>query len=159
MGSNTDYITGLIDRKIFNVVFRGDIYFTPELAVRYYGSPYYSKGNYLGFKRVADGDSYNVTDRFEMLDIKYDDENNSYTYNLNGNEVKFTNPDFSFLQFRSSLVFRWEYKLGSTLFFVWTNGKTINQDTGNTMGSTASDLFTKPGDNVFMVKFNYWFSL
>ena len=94
-----------------------------------------------------------------MLDVTYNEENKNYGYNMYGNEITFKDPNFSFLQFRSSLVFRWEYKLGSTLYFVWTNGKTINQDIGNTISSIVSDLVTKPGDNVFMVKFNYWFSL
>ncbi|HUX56916.1 MAG TPA: DUF5916 domain-containing protein [Bacteroidales bacterium] len=157
--NNTYYITSLIDRKIVNIVFRSDIYITPELSVRYYGSPYYSAGKYSGFKRVADAGSFNIADRFEMLDVIFNEEDDNYSYNMYGTDVTFLDPDFSFLQFRSSFVFRWEYKLGSTLYFVWTNGKTISQDSGYTIGSIVSDLFNKPCDNVFMVKFNYWFSL
>ena len=94
-----------------------------------------------------------------MLDITFNGENDNFSYNMYGTDVTFGNPDFSFLQFLSSFVFLWEYKLGSTLYFVCTNGKTISQNTGNTLWSIASDLFVKPGDNVFMVKLNFWFSL
>lgn len=159
VNNNTDYLTGLIDRKIVNMVFRSDIYITPEFSVRYYGSPYFSTGKYSGFKRVADAGSYNIGDRFEMLDVIFNEENDNYSYNMQGTDVTFGDPDFSFLQFRSSFVFRWEYKLGSTLYFVWSSGKTIWQDAQYNIGSIASDLFNNPGDNVFMVKFSYWFSL
>jgi len=154
-----DYLTGLIDRKIVNMVFRSDIYVTPELSVRYYGSPYFSTGRYSGFKRVFDARSFNPGDRFEMLDVIFDEENDKYSYNMYGTDITFEDPDFSFLQFRSSFVFRWEYKLGSTLYFVWSNGKTIWQDAQYNIGSIASDLFNKPGDNIFMIKFSYWFSM
>lgn len=159
VNNNTDYLTGLIDRKIVNMVFRSDVYISPELSFRYYGSPYFSTGKYSGFKRVAEAGSFDVADRFEMLDVTYNKENDTYSYNMHGTDITFENPDFSFLQFRSNFVFRWEYKLGSTIYFVWSNGKTIWQDAKYTIGSVAYDLFNKPGDNVFMIKLNYWFSL
>lgn len=157
-GDSPDYLTGLIDRKILEMVFRGDVFISPELSIRFYGSPYYSAGRYSGFKRVNEAGAHKLTDRFEMLDLTYDDQNNSYNYLLNGNSVSFENPDFSFLEFRSNFVFRWEYKLGSTIYFVWANAKTIRRDEYNP-GSITEDLFNVAGDNVFMIKFNYWFSL
>ena len=36
----------------------------------------------------------------------------------------FANPDFSFRQFRSNLVARWECKPGSSLYVVWSQGRT-----------------------------------
>ncbi len=157
--NSKDYLVGLIDRKIVNMVFRSDIYITPELSFRYYGSPYYSIGKYSEFKKVDDAGSFEIKNRFEKLAVIYSEENDSYSYNINGNEITFQNPDFSFLQFRSSFVFRWEYKLGSTLYFIWSNGKTIWQDSDYAIASMAHDLFKKPGENVFMIKLNYWFSL
>jgi len=141
------------------MVFRSDIYITPELSFRYYGSPYYSIGKYSEFKKVDEAGSFEIKNRFEKLAVIYNEENDSYSYNINGNEITFQNPDFSFLQFRSSFVFRWEYKLGSTLYFIWSSGKTIWQDSDYAIGSMAHDLFKKPGENVFMIKLNYWFSL
>jgi len=159
LGNYTDYVSGLIDRKIFNIVLRSDIHITPELSICYYASPYYSSGKYTMFKRIRDAGSFSIIDRFEMLGVTFDELNRKYSYEVNGNYASFGDPDFSFLQFRSNFVFRWEYKLGSTLYFVWTNGKTIQQQAGSTIGSFSNDLFNLPGDNVFMIKFNYWFSL
>ena len=159
VNNKTDYLTGLINRKIVNMVFRSDIYITPELSVRYYGSPYFSTGKYSDFKIVADAGSYNIRNRFKKPDVIFNEGNDTYIYNINGTNVAFINPDFSFLQFRSSFVFRWEYKLGSIFYFVWSNGKTVWQDTQYNIGSLTNDLFSEPGDNVFMIKLSYWFSL
>jgi hypothetical protein len=154
---STNYLTGLLNRKIFEIVFRGDVYITPELSVRYYGSPYYSTGKYYDFKTVANGASHAIAGRFDLLKTEYDSGRDIYIYGT-GNGMSFENPDFEFLEFRSNFVFRWEYKLGSTVYFVWSNSKTVWQDWTRKSTVTA-DLFRYPGDNIFMVKFNYWFAL
>ena len=41
-----------------------------------------------------------------------------------GPSYSFANPDFSFRQFRSNLVARWEWKPGSSLYVVWSQGRT-----------------------------------
>ena len=41
-----------------------------------------------------------------------------------GPAYTFANPDFSFRQFRSNLVARWEWKPGSSLNVVWSQGRT-----------------------------------
>jgi len=54
-------------------------------------------------------------------------------------------------------VFRWEWRLGSTLYAVWTQQR---QDYATGDFSLARDLSAMagaPGDNVFMVKMAYWF--
>ena len=60
-------------------------------------------------------------------------------------------------QFRSNLVLRWEYRPGSTLFAVWSQGRDDFARRGDF--SFASDLGTlleQPGDDVFMLKLSYW---
>jgi hypothetical protein len=63
------------------------------------------------------------------------------------------------MQFRSNLVFRWEYKLGSTLYFVWAHDRSDYSAAYHPVNDIAGDLFGLRGNNVWMVKFNYWFSL
>ncbi|MGE5499620.1 MAG: DUF5916 domain-containing protein, partial [Syntrophothermus sp.] len=69
------------------------------------------------------------------------------------------NPDFNYQQFRSNLVVRWEYKAGSTLYLVWGQERTAFEQAGsfsfNKGLKNLSGLFPK---NIFMIKFNYWFS-
>ena len=65
------------------------------------------------------------------------------------------NPDFTFLSFRSNLVLRWEYSLGSTVFLVWQHGRTgFNSQGRFDVRSSLSDLFAADQENVFLMKVN-----
>jgi hypothetical protein len=54
---------------------------------------------------------------------------------------------------------RWEYKLGSTLYLVWSHDRSERQSVYNPIREIGGDLFRIGGDHVFMVKLNYWFSI
>ena len=72
----------------------------------------------------------------------------------------FANPDFSFREFRSNLVTRWEFKPGSTLFVVWSQGRTSALDRWDPSVSHSFDrLWATPAENVLLVKMSYWLSM
>nr|MBA3891904.1 hypothetical protein [Gemmatimonadaceae bacterium] len=58
-------------------------------------------------------------------------------------------------------VLRWEYRPGSTLFFVWQQRRSYQDLEANTFrpGREARDLLTDQPANVFIIKANYWLSL
>ena len=60
----------------------------------------------------------------------------------------FQNPDF-----------RWEYKLGSTLYLVWAHDRSGFESVYNPLSDISGDLFGMKGNNVFMFKLNFWFSV
>ena len=75
-------------------------------------------------------------------------------------DVTLGNPDFTVLSFRSNVVLRWEYQLGSTIFLVWQHGRSGSDTDGRfRFGDRMGDLFRSPADNVLLVKVNYWLSL
>ena len=78
----------------------------------------------------------------------------------NGNaDVNLGNPDFTFMSFQSNVVLRWEYKLGSTVFFVWQHGRRdFNRNGQFRLGSNVSNLFQADAENVLLFKVNYWIS-
>lgn len=76
----------------------------------------HNKRVYDAFNRVNQSQMKDINQRLDALDVTYDAGMNSYSYERSGETFQFQNPDFSFMQFRSNLVFRWEYKLGSTLY-------------------------------------------
>ena len=77
-----------------------------------------------------------------------------------GAAYTFENPDFSFREFRSNLVARWEYKPGSSLYVVWSQGRTgYGSDPTRSFGGHWGELWRARADNVFLVKASYWFSL
>jgi hypothetical protein len=157
--SSTEYVVGTIDQHTTSITFRTELYLTPELSIQYYGSPYYSVGEYSDFKRVNQSQMKDIDTRLERLDPLYNPDMNSYSFDRSGESFRFNNPDFSFMQFRSNLVFRWEYKLGSTLYVVWAHDRSGYESIYNPIGDIVGDLFGIKGGNVFMIKANFWFSL
>jgi len=72
------------------------------------------------------------------------------------------NPDFNNRSLRGNMVLRWEYEPGSTLFLVWS------QNRHGSMGldeaefrplPSVRDSFTDDGEDVFLIKLNYWMGL
>ena len=57
------------------------------------------------------------------------------------------------------MVLRWEYRPGSTLYVVWTQGRDHYVGDGEFgFGADVQQLFAQQPDNVLMVKASYWFS-
>jgi len=157
--SETLYITGGIDQHSTSITFRGELFLTPELSLQYYGSPFYSVGKYDDFKRVDQSHDRDMDSRLKPLDVSYDEVENAYSFEHNSESWSFHNPDFSFMQFRSNLVFRWEYKLGSTLYLVWSHDRSGFESIYNPVSDITGDLFGIKGNHVFMFKLNFWFSV
>ena len=157
--SSTEYVVGKIDHHTTSFTFRAELYLTAEMSIQYYGSPYYSVGQYEDFMRVNQSQARDINQRLEAPDLTYDPSGDTYSYIHNGESFQFGNPNFSFMQFRSNLVFRWEYKLGSTLYFVWAHDRSGWDPTYNPIGDIAGDLWGIQGNHVFMLKANFWFSL
>ena len=71
----------------------------------------------------------------------------------------FSDPSFNFKSLRVNAVFRWEWKLGSTLYFVWTENRQDFSDPGRfSLKRDAGRLFTAHPNDIFLVRFSYWFS-
>ncbi len=69
----------------------------------------------------------------------------------------FGDPDFTFRSLIGNAVVRWEYRPGSTVFFVWTQSRTGNDPNGIfDFGAQRSAIFRDRPTNVFQVKMNYW---
>lgn len=159
---NREYVVGKIDRKTLFTTLRAEYFITPELSLQYYGSPYASVGKYIDFRRVVESKSKNIDERFEMLQVY---ENNSEKLLMDNKmnvylDFSERNPDFNFQEFRSNFVARWEYKTGSTLYFVWTNNRTRYEEMYNSSVLNSLKGISKvKAQNAFMIKFSYWFSL
>jgi len=161
---DTRWVLGRIDQDTWSFVFRVNLSITPDLTVQYYGSPFIGTGLYTAFKRATDTLAKANESRFHLYgpdEIAYRAEDNSYrvTEAGGGPAYSFGNPDFSFRQFRSNLVARWEWKPGSSVYVVWSQGRTSHAPSWNgSFGDNWSELWGAPPDNVFLVKLSYWFS-
>lgn len=158
-GGDPLYLVGSIAQQTLSVTFRAELFLSPELSLQYYGSPYWSVGDYEHFKRVSDPGNRDPETRLEEILPDYDGTNALYAFNYQGSTWEFSDPDFSFMQFRSNLVFRWEYKLGSTLYVVWAHDRSDWENLYQPVTDITGDLIGVSGNNIFMLKLNYWFSL
>jgi hypothetical protein len=102
-------------------------------------------------------------DRFHTFsgnEITYDAVANIYNIDDGTSNFTMSNPDFNFKQVRSNFVVRWEYRPGSTLYLVWSQGRTGSTPAGDfSYGNDLKDLYKLTPHNVFMVKLSYWFAL
>ena len=160
------YIFALLDQKTAIFTFRLNYTFSPELSLEYYGQPFISAGKYSSFKRITDPNASEFTDRYHIFsnnEMTYRSNDNTYIIDENRDgtpDYSFGSPDFNFRQFRSNLVIRWEYTPGSTLFLVWSQGRTSTDNNGSfAYGNDMKKLFGIDPHNVFLIKFSYWFSL
>ncbi|MFZ0426757.1 MAG: DUF5916 domain-containing protein [Acidobacteriota bacterium] len=156
-------LVGTINQRTLGLTFRVDYSVTPELTIQYFGNPYVSNGLYDQFKRFTHPRSHNYSDLYHTFsgsEIQFDPLQNLYRIDESGNGVfdySFDNPNFNFREFRSNLVARWEYKPGSVLYLVWTQGRSVFEPiTNHSLRENLGNLFSTPSDNVFLVKFSYW---
>ena len=160
---DTDYFLAQLDQKTLGLTLRLDYAITPELTIQYYGNPYISVGEYSDFKLITDAkaeDYNNLYHTFSNNETAYNTSENQYTLTHNGTNYLVDNPDFNFQQLRSNFVVRWEYKTGSTVYFVWTHNRYQYQEITNTnLNDNINELGGIHPENLFLIKFNYWFSL
>ncbi len=156
------YLFATLYQKTLGITFRINYTINPELSIEYYGQPFISAGKYTAFKKITQPDAGAFKERFyEYASDELTFDPTANTYNVNdGGTYSFGNPDFNFRQFRSNLVIRWEYHPGSTIYLVWSQSRTSTDTNGLfSYGNDMNNLFRVTPDNVFLVKFSYWFAL
>jgi hypothetical protein len=140
---DTAFTFAHLRRKTASINARVDYTVSPDLSIQLYASPFVSKGTFSNVRELLDPRADRYQDRFQ-------------TY---GDTAVSNNPGgFNFKQFRSNVVVRWEYRPGSTLFVVWTQGREDPegaQGTRSVMGDFGR-LFNQHPDNTFLVKVSYW---
>ncbi|HET9041343.1 MAG TPA: DUF5916 domain-containing protein, partial [Gemmatimonadales bacterium] len=137
------YTFAHLDQRTFSLTWRLGYTFTPTTSLQVYASPFVSKGTYSDVREVADARASAYDDRYRP----YDDP-----------AVAGDPGGFNFQQFRSNVVFRWEYRPGSTLFLVWSQGREGSSDVEGTESfrGNLGDLFGRRAEDTFLVKVSYW---
>ncbi|WP_299312365.1 DUF5916 domain-containing protein [uncultured Aquimarina sp.] len=157
------YITARIDQQTLSASIRLNYNINPNLTIQYYGQPFISRGTYKDFNYVNNPVASDLNERVTLYDnsqISFADDIYSVDEDGGGVDYTFDNPDFSFVQFRSNLVLRWEYIPGSEIFLVWSQGVTGLGDPGDHLfRSLDNQIFGQQPDNTFLIKATYRFVL
>lgn len=165
-GNFPRYILAKLDQRMLNLTIRVDYTIAPELTLQYYGSPFLTAGKYSHFLMVKQPESHDIDIRYDKLEgdeVVWNPDTGKYDvdYDLNGTtNFSVDNRDFNYKEFNSNLVLRWEYRPGSTLYLVWSQGRTDFIENG--LFNAKDDfntLFKRTPDDIFLIKASYLFNL
>lgn len=137
-------VFGARDTRSLDFTVRSTVTFTPRFSLQFYGQLFLARGRYDDFQILRDRDTLLPFDPFPKRD------------------------DFAFSNVQANTVLRWEYRPGSVLYLVWTQGRRAEDELNplapwgaspyNTpMGRQVADAFDIIPSNVFLIKLNYVF--
>jgi hypothetical protein len=138
------YTFARLSQRTVQVTARFNWTVTPTMTLQVYAQPFVSKGTYSDVRELS------ATPRA----VRYDDRYRPYADTSVANDPG----GFNVKQFRSNVVFRWEYRPGSTLYLVWTQGRQLSVGAEGTRSFAGDfgDLYDLRPDNTFLVKLSYW---
>jgi len=168
------YLFSDLDRTSFSMETRLDWTFTPTLSFQLFAQPLLSSGDYVQYKQLERSQSFDFTE----FAAGQADEQGGEVY-CNGGSIcelrgtqhvdfdgdgrtdyAFTDRDFNIRSLIGNAVVRWEYRPGSTIFFVWQRNQYVRAATGDfDFNRDVSALFQTPSENRFIIKVNYWLGL
>ena len=139
----THYLSAYLNQKQASLTGRIDYTLSKVLTLQLYAQPFVSKGTYSSIRELA-------APRAAPFDDRYKPYADTAVTNHPGS--------FNVKEFNSTVVLRWEYRPGSTLFLVWTQGRTGRAPLEGTrsLAGDFRDTFDLLPVNTFLVKASYW---
>jgi hypothetical protein len=139
----TRYLFADLDQTTLSSSLRVNAIFSPKLSLELYAQPFVSSVKYGSLKSLAAPRTY----AFNPDDGVGPD----------GSTV--TADDFTFASLRGNAVLRWEYLPGSTMYLVWTQDRSMSEDVGDfQFGHSVGRIFDGKANNIFLIKFSYWWN-
>ena len=141
IGSDTThYLFAHLDQELLSFTSRFNYTATTTMSLQLYAEPFLTTGRYFRMRELASPRAARYADRYRPFPLSTDDAS------------------FNIKEFHASAVARWEYRPGSTVFVVWTQGR--DQDDRNPghflPARDMRDLFSARPDNTFLIKASYW---
>ena len=144
---NVSYVFGELNQTTWDLTLRSSLLFDRSKSLELYLQPFITAGSYANARELVEPDSYNFR-----------------PYGAEDFEV--SDRDFRYGSVNLNMVFRWEYRSGSTFFLVWKHKRDdyterdYFTDPASYDGSiSVSPWFDGTPENTLMVKFSYLFSL
>jgi hypothetical protein len=171
------YVFAEVDQHSLDLTTRLNVTFRPTLSLQFWVQPFAATGDYRDFKELARPRSLDYTTygraagstlacfdaKAVALDCYGETRISYYQGDPDGGgaraSVRIDNPDFDSRSVNGNAVLRWEYRPGSTMFFVWSTDCAAGG--GNPRWSASQvvrRLCAGPSNNVFALKANYWVS-
>jgi hypothetical protein len=155
------YVFSSIRTKTMSLDTRVNWTFRPDLTLQLFAQPFVATGAYSSFSEFAAPRSVRKLVYGRDVGTITRDASGTYTVDPdNGGPAKpfsFGDPNFTYRSLRGTAVLRWEYRPGSTMFFVWTQQRSGVDPFGDfQFQRDYSGIFRDRPDNVFLVKATWW---
>jgi hypothetical protein len=171
----TRYIFSNIDQVTLSLDTRISVAFTPTLTLDVYAQPFFASGHYYAFKQFdhprqlhqsvygVDVGSISEGDGEYCIDPTGPAGGGKPVCNgpdATPGAFAILNPDFNTRSLRGNAVLRWEYRPGSTIYFVWEQTRyddNLYGPVGNfALGRDEGYLARAPPDDIFLIKLDWW---
>lgn len=169
------YLFGEVARRELALPTRINAAFSPTLSFQLFVQPLLSSGDYANYKQLAAASSFAFTPFGEGTTQATGgsiscvggrtcvDADLVRHFDLNGDgraDYTVEEQDFNVRSLIGNAVLRWEYRPGSTMFFVWQRRQRSDIARGDfVMHRDWTALMRAPTDNTFLVKLSYWLPL
>jgi hypothetical protein len=158
-----------LDQRTLSMNTRVNATFTPNLTLEMFAQPFLASGRYADlaeYRAPRSGDIYlygrDVGTVAEQRDASGHLVSTTVDPDGAGPASPFVvdNPDFNLRSLRGTAVLRWEYRPGSTMYFVWTQERSGYDVFGDfNFQRDRSALFRDRPVNVFQIKASYWLGI
>ena len=152
------YIFATVERSRIATQFRFNYAIHPDLTLQTYVEPFAASGRFTDFGELAAA-------RSRALRL-YGEDGTTLTQTAEGVEVTdgkesfaIDNRDFRTRSLRSTVVLRWEWRPGSTLFAIWQQDRGSTGARGNAVVADLWRAWSAEGENVLALKLRYWLPL
>jgi hypothetical protein len=156
------YVFGDIEQHELSIDMRVAWTFSPKLSLQMFAQPFVSAGRFDRYKEFR-------TPRTYEFDV-YGRDRGTIVRNRQSHEVtvdpdgvgpapafQFEEPEFTVRALRGNAVLRWEYRPGSTLYFVWQQNREDELAVADLAAARRpADAFRVAAHNVFLIKASYW---
>ena len=156
------YVFADIDQFDVQLTTRVNWILSPKMSVQVFTQPLISIGRYWDYKEFAQPSTYSFN-RYgkEIGSLSFDSMNNQYVADPDGDgpapPIKFSDPSFNDKFLIVNAIFRWEWRLGSTFYFVWTENRLDTSNPGTfSPGRDVGKLFSAHPNDIFLVRLAYW---
>jgi hypothetical protein len=148
------YVYGDLAQKTVDLTVRSNILFSRTHSLEVYAQPFVSVGEYARMRELAAPDTY------ELIAYNEPGYNNGAGYNA-------SDFDFTVASVNFNVVYRWEYRPGSTFFLVWKQSR-YEEDYRSQFAGNPSEfhndlgsglLFGNEPENTVLAKISYWFAI
>ena len=169
--AGTRHVFADLDQRSLSMNTRVNVTFSPRMSLEVFLQPLISSGGYRAYKEFARPRSTEkLTYGRDVGTIQFDTtaagvtDTTGFRIDPDGggpaSSFRVDRPDFSFRSLRGNAILRWEFRPGSTLYFVWAQSRASQVLRDRMLVRRDLDgMVNVRADNVFLVKMSWWIGL